>query len=177
MNNHHIILWIWPSMWQHKHMADGCEQENMEREPTALGSNARTVRQLTGEATTLGSDVRTVRQLTGEVAALANNVRTVGWSMGETAGAQSIWTVTGVESLREWENSVGESERDSSGASRKVQQRKCDGRERERCGESDNGQKVRHAIVALREIADKSWELVNSSNKRLNNGEWTGWNQ
>ena len=28
--------------------------------------------------------------------------------------------------------------------------------ERERCGESDNGQKVRHVIVALREIADKS---------------------
>ena len=28
--------------------------------------------------------------------------------------------------------------------------------EGERCGESDNGQKVRHAIVALREIADKS---------------------
>ena len=25
-----------------------------------------------------------------------------------------------------------------------------------RCGESDNGQKVRHAIVALREIADIS---------------------
>ena len=28
--------------------------------------------------------------------------------------------------------------------------------ERERCRESDNGQKVRHTIVALREIADKS---------------------
>ena len=28
--------------------------------------------------------------------------------------------------------------------------------EGERRGESDNGQKVRHAIVALREIADKS---------------------
>ena len=28
--------------------------------------------------------------------------------------------------------------------------------EGERCGESNNGQKVRHAIVALREIADKS---------------------
>ena len=27
--------------------------------------------------------------------------------------------------------------------------------ERERCGESDNSQKVRHTIVALREIADK----------------------
>ena len=28
--------------------------------------------------------------------------------------------------------------------------------ESERCGESDNGQKVQHVIVALREIADKS---------------------
>ena len=28
--------------------------------------------------------------------------------------------------------------------------------ERERHGESDNGQRVRHTIVALREIADKS---------------------
>ena len=28
--------------------------------------------------------------------------------------------------------------------------------ERERRGESDNGQKVRHAIVALKEIADKA---------------------
>ena len=28
--------------------------------------------------------------------------------------------------------------------------------ERERCGESDNSQKVQHAIVALREIADKA---------------------
>ena len=46
--------------------------------------------------------------------------------------------------------------------------------EKERCGESDNGQKVWHTIVALREIADKSWELVNSSNKQLNNGEWMG---
>ena len=42
---------------------------------------------------------------------------------------------------------VGESKRDSSGASQKVQQRKCDGREIE-SGESDNGQKVWHAIVA-----------------------------
>ena len=49
--------------------------------------------------------------------------------------------------------------------------------EGERRGESNNGQKVQHAIVALREIADKSWELVNSSNKWLNNGEWMGWNQ
>ena len=60
-----------------------------------------------------------------------------------------------VESLRV-RNNVGESECDSSGVSRKVQQHKCDERERERRGESDNGQKVRHAIVALREIADKS---------------------
>ena len=28
--------------------------------------------------------------------------------------------------------------------------------EGERCGESNNGQKVQHMIVALREIADKS---------------------
>ena len=28
--------------------------------------------------------------------------------------------------------------------------------ERERCRESDNGQKVQHVIVVLREIADKS---------------------
>ena len=35
--------------------------------------------------------------------------------------------------------------------------------ERERCGES-NSQKVWHTIVALREIADKAWELVNSRN-------------
>ena len=48
--------------------------------------------------------------------------------------------------------------------------------ERERCGESDNSQKVWHAIVVLREIADKAWELVNSRNKQLNTGEWTGWN-
>ena len=89
---------------------------------------------------------------------------------------QTIDRVVCVESLRWWEN-VGESEHDSSGASRKVQQCNCDGRERERRGESDNGQKVRHVIVVLREIADKSWELVNSSNKRLNNGEWTGWNR
>ena len=48
--------------------------------------------------------------------------------------------------------------------------------ERERCGES-NSQKVWHTIVALREIADKAWELVNSRNKWLNNSEWMGWNQ
>ena len=33
-----------------KNMADGCEQENVEGEPTTLGSDVRTVRQLTGEA-------------------------------------------------------------------------------------------------------------------------------
>ena len=49
--------------------------------------------------------------------------------------------------------------------------------ERERCGESESSQKVQHMIVALREIADKAWELVNSKNKQLNDGEWMGWNQ
>ena len=33
----------------HKNMADGCEQEDVEEETTALGSDARTVRKLTGE--------------------------------------------------------------------------------------------------------------------------------
>ena len=61
-----------------KNMADGCEQEDVEEETTTSGSNARTVRTLTGEATTSGSDVRTVRKLTGE-----------------TPGTQSIWDVTG----------------------------------------------------------------------------------
>ena len=61
-----------------KNMADGCEQENME-----------------GELTALGIDVRVVRQLTGGVATLSNNVRTVGQPTGETAGTQSVWTVTG----------------------------------------------------------------------------------
>ena len=61
----------------HKNMADGHEQENIEEGATTLGSDARTVRQLTGEATALGSDVRTVRQPTGE-----------------TPGTQSIWKVT-----------------------------------------------------------------------------------
>ena len=32
-----------------KNMADGCEQEDVEEETTASGSNARTVRKLTGE--------------------------------------------------------------------------------------------------------------------------------
>ena len=59
-------------------MADSHEQEDAEEETTTLGSDARTVRKLTGEATTLGNDVRTVRELTGE-----------------TPDAQSIWDVTG----------------------------------------------------------------------------------
>ena len=62
----------------HKNMADGHEQENMEGEPTTLGSN-----------------VRTVRQLTGEVAALGKDARTLGQPTGETAGMQSVWNVTG----------------------------------------------------------------------------------
>ena len=62
----------------HKNMADGREQENMEGEPITLGSN-----------------VRTVRQLTGEVAALGNDVRTLGQPPGETAGVQNVWNVTG----------------------------------------------------------------------------------
>ena len=33
----------------HKNMADGCEQESIEEEATASGSNVRTVRTLTGE--------------------------------------------------------------------------------------------------------------------------------
>ena len=61
-----------------KNTVDGCEQENMEEGATALGSDARTVRQLTEEVAALGNDVRTVRQPTGE-----------------TAGRQSIWNVTG----------------------------------------------------------------------------------
>ena len=59
-------------------MADSHEQENVEEGATTLGSDARTVRKLTGEAATLGSDVRTVRQPTGE-----------------TPGAQSVRNVTG----------------------------------------------------------------------------------
>ena len=59
-------------------MADGHEQENIEGELTALGSDARAVRQCTGGVTTLRNDVRTVGQPTGE-----------------TAGAQSVQTVTG----------------------------------------------------------------------------------
>ena len=61
----------------HKNTANGREQENMEEGATALGSDARTVRQLTEEAAALGNDVRTVRQPTGE-----------------TEGTHSIWNVT-----------------------------------------------------------------------------------
>ena len=61
-----------------KNMADGWEQENVEEGATALGSDARTVRQLTGEVGASGSNARTVRQLTGEI-----------------SGTQSIWNVTG----------------------------------------------------------------------------------
>ena len=59
-----------------KNMADGHEQENIEEGATTLGSDLRTVRQLTGEATTSGSDARTVRKLTGEAAASGSNART-----------------------------------------------------------------------------------------------------
>ena len=61
-----------------KSTADGHEQEDVEEETTISGSDARTVRKLTGEATTLDSNARTVRKLTGE-----------------TPGAQSVWDVTG----------------------------------------------------------------------------------
>ena len=62
-----------------KNMADSHEQENIE-----------------GEATTSGSDARTVRQLTVGAAASSNDARTVGQPTGETAGAQSIWNITGI---------------------------------------------------------------------------------
>ena len=78
-----------------KNTADSCKQENVEEGATSLGSNVRTVRQLTGEATASGSDARTVRQLTGEVAALGNDVRTVRQPTGETADTQSVWNITG----------------------------------------------------------------------------------
>ena len=59
-----------------KNTADGHEQEDVEE-----------------EATTLGSDARTVRKLTGEVAALDSNVRTVRKPAGETPGTQSIQNI------------------------------------------------------------------------------------
>ena len=43
----------------------------------------------------MGSDARTVRQLTGEVAASGSNARTVRQLTGEISGTQSIWNVTG----------------------------------------------------------------------------------
>ena len=62
MNNHqqYHITNMTKHVATHKNMADSCEQENVEGEPTALGSNARTVRQLTGEVAALRNDVRTV---------------------------------------------------------------------------------------------------------------------
>ena len=50
----------------HKNTADGCEQEDVEEEATTLGSNARTVRKLTGEVTALGSNARMVGHLLGK---------------------------------------------------------------------------------------------------------------
>ena len=61
-----------------KNTADGCEQENIEEGATTSGSDAGTVRQLSGKVTTLGSNARTVRQPTGE-----------------TPGTQSLQNVTG----------------------------------------------------------------------------------
>ena len=80
MNNHqqHHITNMTKCVATCKNTADGCKQENIEGEPTASRSNARTVRQLTGEA-----------------AALGNDVRTVGRPTGETTGAQSVQTITG----------------------------------------------------------------------------------
>ena len=63
MNNNHQRHHI-TNMTKHvatcENMAGGHEQENVEGEPTASGSDARTVRQLTGEVATLGNDARTV---------------------------------------------------------------------------------------------------------------------
>ena len=78
-----------------KNTADGHEQKNVEEGAIALGSDVRTVRQLTGEATASGSDARTVRQLTGEVAPLGNDVRTVRQPTRGTPGTQSIQNITG----------------------------------------------------------------------------------
>ena len=51
-------------MWQHaENRADGCEQENMEGEATALGSHVRTVRQLTGEP----AGIQSIWDVTGTV--------------------------------------------------------------------------------------------------------------
>ena len=46
-----------------KNTTDSCEQEDIEEEATALGSNARRVRKLTGKT----PDVQSVRDITGAV--------------------------------------------------------------------------------------------------------------
>ena len=46
-----------------KNTADGHEQKDVEEETTASGSNARTVRKLTGET----ADTQSVREVTGAV--------------------------------------------------------------------------------------------------------------
>ena len=46
-----------------KNTANGCEQKDVEEETTASGSNARTVRKLTGET----ADTQSVREVTGAV--------------------------------------------------------------------------------------------------------------
>ena len=46
-----------------KNMVDGHEQEEVEEETTALGSDVRTVRKLTGET----PDAQSVREVTGAV--------------------------------------------------------------------------------------------------------------
>ena len=46
----------------HKNTADGCEQEDVEEETTALGSDVRTVRKLTGET----PDAQSIQDVTGE---------------------------------------------------------------------------------------------------------------
>ena len=48
-----------------KSMTDGHEQEDMEEEATTSGSNARTVRKLTGET----PDAQSARDITGAVTA------------------------------------------------------------------------------------------------------------
>ena len=47
----------------HKNTADGCEQEDVEEETTALGSDVRTVRKLTGET----PDTQSIQDITGTV--------------------------------------------------------------------------------------------------------------
>ena len=62
VNNHqqHHIMNMTKHVATCKNKADSCEQENTEGEPTASGSDARSVRQLTEEVATLGNNVRTV---------------------------------------------------------------------------------------------------------------------